>query len=139
MDYLRQLASSTPVLYDYCGTTAKITAEDYPSCQFAYGSFIFAIITGFCIGALALSNIIGIAYVNKKLSLGSLVAIAVTFEAIGMVTISRYTLLTTVTSTIKLSAVTNLRRSFIALGSTQMCSAFIMLNVLIFALPMSST
>lgn len=86
-----------------------------------------------------MSNIIGIAYVNKKMQLGTLVAIAVAFEALGMITISRYTLITTVTSTIKLEAVTNLRRSFIALGSTQMCSAFIMLNVLIFALPMSST
>jgi len=56
-----------------------------------------------------------------------------------MVTISRYTLIQTVTKTIKLENVTNLRRSFIALGSTQMCSAFILLNVLIFALPMSST
>jgi phosphate/sulfate permease len=39
----------------------------------------------------------------------------------------------------KLAEVTNLRRSFIALGSTQMCSALIMLTVLIFALPLSST
>ena len=73
--------------------TPSITADDFPSCQFAYGSFIFAVMTGFSIGALALSNIIGIAYVNKKMQLGQLVAIAVTFEAIGMLTISRYTLL----------------------------------------------
>ena len=95
--------------------------------------------TGFCIGTLALSNIIGVAYVNKKLSLGELVTIAVIFEAIGMLAISRYTLQQTVNKTINLAAITNLRKAFIALGSTQMCSAFIMLNVLIFALPMSST
>lgn len=95
--------------------------------------------TGFSIGTLALSNIIGIAYVNKKMKLGELVFIAVTFEAIGMLTISRYTLIRTVNQTIEVSAVTNLRKSFIALGSTQLCSAFIMLNILIFALPLSST
>jgi hypothetical protein len=83
---------SNSTLYSYCGTTSEITSEDFPSCEFAYGSFIFAIVTGFCIGTLALSNIIGIAYVNKKLSLGELVTIAVFFEALGMVTISRYTL-----------------------------------------------
>ena len=133
------MKSQVPTLYDYCGTTPAITAEDFPSCELAYGSFIFAIMTGFCIGALALSNIIGVAYVNKKLSLGELVGIAVFFEAIGMMTISRYTLVKTVKNTLNLEQVTNLRRSFIALGSTQMCSAFIMLGILIFALPMSST
>ena len=94
---------------------------------------------GFCIGSLALSNIIGIAYVNKKLSQGELVAIAVIFEAIGMITISRYTMHATVTNTFKLEGIMNLRRSLIALGATQMCSAFIMLNIMIFAVPMSST
>ena len=95
--FVRMLRENVPTLYSYCGTTSAITAEDFPSCELAYGSFIFAVMTGFCIGALALSNIIGVAYVNKKLSLGELVAIAVFFEAIGMMTISRYTLQATVT------------------------------------------
>lgn len=53
----------------YCGLTPSITAVDFASCEFAYCSFVFAAITGFCIGAISLSNIIGVAYVNKKLSL----------------------------------------------------------------------
>ena len=53
----------------YCGLTDQITAVDFPSCEFAYCSFVFAVMTGFCIGAISLSNIIGVAYVNKRLSL----------------------------------------------------------------------
>jgi phosphate/sulfate permease len=139
LEALHQVVTYSNQLYSYCGTTDKVTSQDFPSCEFAYCSFIFAIMTGFCIGTLALSNIIGLAYVNKKLSLGQLVFISCVFEVLGMLTISRYTLKTTVTKTIMLSEITNLRRSFIALGSTQMCSAFMMINVLIFSLPMSST
>lgn len=60
--------------------------------MFAYTSFVFAILTGVCIGAISLSNIIGIAYVNKKAKLTTLVTLATFFEAIGMLTMSRYTL-----------------------------------------------
>jgi hypothetical protein len=76
----------------YCGITDKITAVDFASCEFAYCSFVFALMTGFCIGAISLSNIIGVAYVNKRLSLKQLMYIAVFFEALGMLLISRYTL-----------------------------------------------
>ena len=76
----------------YCGTTDRITSEDFSSCMFAYTSFVFAILTGVCIGAISLSNIIGIAYVNKKARLAKLVALATFFEAIGMLTMSRFTL-----------------------------------------------
>lgn len=37
--------------------------------DFAYCSFAFAALTGFCIGGSALANVIGIAYINKRLSL----------------------------------------------------------------------
>jgi hypothetical protein len=37
--------------------------------DFAYCSFAFAVVTGFCIGGTALANIIGIGYNNKILSL----------------------------------------------------------------------
>ena len=43
------------------------------------------------------------------------------------------------TKTIPVSDIYNLRLGFIVLGSTQMCSALILVNVLIFALPMSTT
>jgi phosphate/sulfate permease len=76
----------------YCGLTQKITAVDFASCEFAYCSFVFAIMTGFCIGAISLSNIIGVAYVNKKLSLKQLMYLSVVFEGLGMLTMSRYTL-----------------------------------------------
>ena len=56
-----------------------------------------------------------------------------------MLVISRYTLNETVTKTINFNELTNLRKGFICIGSTQMCSALIMINILIFALPMSST
>ena len=107
--------------------------------MFAYTSFAFAILTGVCIGAISLSNIIGIAYVNKKAKLAPLVTLATIFEAIGMLTMSRFTLDYTVKFTIPVENITNLRLGFIVLGSTQMCSALILVNVLIFALPMSTT
>jgi len=65
--------------------------------------------------------------------------IAVVFEAIGMLVISRYTLNETVTKTINFNELLNLRKGMICIGSTQVCSALIMINILIFALPMSST
>ena len=37
--------------------------------NFAYASFAFAAVTGFCIGGTALANVIGIPYINKSLSL----------------------------------------------------------------------
>lgn len=37
--------------------------------NFAYASFAFAAVTGFCIGGTALANVIGIPYLNKRLSL----------------------------------------------------------------------
>ena len=76
----------------YCGTTDSVTSEDFSSCLFAWTSFVFAILTGVCIGAISLSNIIGIAYVNKKAKLATLVGLATFFEAIGMLTMSRFTL-----------------------------------------------
>ena len=112
---------------------------DFSSCEFAYCSFVFAVMTGFCIGAISLSNIIGVAYINKKLSLKQLMYISVVFEALGMLVISRYTLNETITKTLNFNAIDNLRKGFICIGSTQMCSALIMINILIFSLPMSST
>ena len=81
----------------YCGTTSEITSEDFPSCEFAYCSFVFAILTGFCIGAISLSNIVGIAYIHKKASLTWLLATTCFFEGLGMMTMSRYTLVQTIT------------------------------------------
>lgn len=105
----------------------------------AWSSFVFAILTGICIGAISLSTIIGIAYVNKKANLATLVFLACFFEAIGMLTMSRFTLDLTVRKTIPVDKISNLRLGFIVLGTTQMCSALILVNVLIFALPMSTT
>ena len=102
----------------YCGTTSSITSEDFSSCMFAYTSFVFAVLTGVCIGAISLSNIIGIAYVNKKANLTTLVGLATIFEAVGMLTMSRYTLRTTVTQTIPVAKIVNLRLGFIVLGTT---------------------
>ena len=56
-----------------------------------------------------------------------------------MLSMSRFTLKETITSTVNVNMVQNLRLGFIALGSTQMCSALILVNVLIFTLPMSTT
>jgi len=53
----------------YCGVNSAIQAVDFTSCEFAYSSIIFAVFTGFCIGAISLGNIIGVAYVNKKLTM----------------------------------------------------------------------
>ena len=41
--------------------------------NFAYSSFAFAEVTGFCIGGTALANVIGIPYINKRLSLSNAV------------------------------------------------------------------
>ena len=41
--------------------------------NFAYSSFAFAAVTGFCIGGTALANVIGIPYINKRLSLSNAV------------------------------------------------------------------
>jgi phosphate/sulfate permease len=65
--------------------------------------------------------------------------LAIFFEALGMLLISRFTLRRTVEKTINFQQITNLRTGFITLGSTQMCSALMMINILIFALPMSTT
>jgi phosphate/sulfate permease len=100
---------------------------------------VFAILTGVSIGALSLSNIIGMAYTHKKASMSTLLVLASIFEGLGMILLSRFTLNETVTNTIDFASVTNLRMGFIALGSTQMCSALILVNVLIFNLPLSST
>jgi hypothetical protein len=42
--------------------------------NFAYSSFAFAAVTGFCIGGTALANVIGIPYINKRLSLSNAVS-----------------------------------------------------------------
>lgn len=44
--------------------------------NFAYSSFAFAAVTGFCIGGTALANVIGIPYINKRLSLTNAVSIS---------------------------------------------------------------
>ena len=71
--------------------------------------------------------------------MSTMVALATFFEGFGMLSMSRFTLDKTVTKTIPVASITNLRLGFIVLGSTQMCSALILVNVLIFALPMSTT
>jgi hypothetical protein len=76
--YLLSLASP-PVVID------KI----YAAKDFAYCSFAFSVVTGFCIGGTALANIIGIGYVNKRLSLRSSLLIAMVFEILGNVLLSR--------------------------------------------------
>ena len=45
----------------------------YEEKNFAYSSFAFAAVTGFCIGGTALANVIGIPYINKRLSLSNAV------------------------------------------------------------------
>ena len=122
-----------------CGKTSSITSEDYTSCEFAYCSFVFACLTGVTIGAISISNIIGVAYVQKRASVFWLVTVTCIFEGIGMLTMSRFTLNETITATVDINKIHNLRLGFIALGSTQMCSSLILVNVLIFALPMSTT
>jgi phosphate/sulfate permease len=95
--------------------------------------------TGFCIGTISLANILGVAYSNKVMSLKKLLYLTLFFEALGMVLISRFTLNKTITLTVNFEKITNLRMGFICLGSTQMCSALIMICILIFSLPMSTT
>ena len=123
----------------YCGYTDEITSMGYPSCEYAYCSYVFAVLTGVTIGAISLSNIIGVAYVKKRATITWLVSVAALFEGIGMLSMSRLTLDQTVTNTLKISDIQNLRLGFIALGSTQLTSCLILINVLIFALPMSTT
>lgn len=41
----------------------------YEAKDFGLCSFAFALITGFCLGGTALTNIVGVAYVNNRLSL----------------------------------------------------------------------
>lgn len=41
--------------------------------SFAFASFAFAAVTGFCIGGTALANVIGIPYINKRLTLSNAV------------------------------------------------------------------
>ena len=57
------MGSSPKTPTEYCGTTDQITSQDFPSCEFAICSFVFAVLTGVTIGAISLSNIIGVAYV----------------------------------------------------------------------------
>ena len=45
--------------------------------NFGYASFAFAAVTGFCIGGTALANVIGIPYINKRLSLTNSVRIII--------------------------------------------------------------
>lgn len=47
----------------------------YEEKNFAYSSFAFAAVTGFCIGGTALANVIGIPYINKRLTLSHAVRI----------------------------------------------------------------
>ena len=69
--------------------------------------------------------------------------ISLFFEVIGNVFLSKYILLKTVSETINYEKIfkSNELRStgFISLGCALMSSALIMMNVTIFALPMSST
>ena len=73
----------------------------YEEKNFAYSSFAFAAVTGFCIGGTALANVIGIPYINKRLSLSHALMITVFFEVIGNVFLSKYILEQTVTFTLK--------------------------------------
>jgi phosphate/sulfate permease len=102
-------------------------------------AIIFGIMTGFCIGTISLANIIGVAFVNKSASRTTLLYMAIVFEGIGMLLISRFTTETTITSTVNFELVTNLRLGLICLGANQMCSAMIMICILVFSLPMSTT
>eukprot|EP00347_Sterkiella_histriomuscorum_P021274 403334582 len=94
--------------------------------NFAIASFAFAAITGFCIGGTALANVIGIPYISKRLSLSS-----------------AYILLQTIRNTIDFKQIFEhedlKNKGFLTLGSSLMATCLIMINVVIFALPMSST
>jgi phosphate/sulfate permease len=69
--------------------------------------------------------------------------ITVFFEVIGNVFLSKYILVKTVSDTINYQAIFNkpdlISTGFLSLGCALMSSALIMMNVTIFALPMSST
>ncbi len=69
--------------------------------------------------------------------------ITVFFEIIGNVFLSKYILVKTVTDTINYITIYNneklLSTGFLSLGCALMSSSLIMMNVTIFALPMSST
>ena len=104
--------------YGLCGHTDKITSGDYTSCEFAFCSFVFACLTGVTIGAISISNIIGVAYVQKRATVFWLVTVTCIFEGIGMLTMSRFTLDETITATVDINKIHNLRLGFIALGST---------------------
>ena len=69
--------------------------------------------------------------------------ITVFFEVIGNVFLSKYILLKTVSDTINYETIFNnpslISTGFLSLGCALMSSALIMMNVTIFALPMSST
>jgi hypothetical protein len=75
-------------------------------------------VTGFCIGGTALANVIGIPYINKRLSLSHAVRlttlfifakliITVFFEVLGNVFLSKYILEKTVTETINYITIYN--------------------------------
>jgi phosphate/sulfate permease len=70
--------------------------------DFGYTSFVFSAITGFCIGGSALANIIGMGYLNKRLSMTNALIISVVFETIGNLFLSRYILKATITKTMYL-------------------------------------
>ena len=85
--------------------------------NFAYSSFAFSAITGFCIGGTALANVIGIPYISKRLSLKNAVRYSIVikyqllitlfFEVIGNVFISKYILEKTVSKTINFNTIFN--------------------------------
>ena len=54
-------------------SSAEAAVNQYEEKNFAYSSFAFAAVTGFCIGGTALANVIGIPYINKRLSLSNAV------------------------------------------------------------------
>lgn len=70
-----------------------MSGAGYDETSFAYASFAFSAVTGFCIGGTALANVIGVPYTSKHLSLTNSLLISVTFEAIGNVALSKYILI----------------------------------------------
>ncbi|CDW80953.1 phosphate permease [Stylonychia lemnae] len=127
-------------MFDTSGTMRGLMGEEE---NFAYTSFAFAAVTGFCIGGTALANVIGIPYTSKRLSLSNCLLISVLFEALGNVILSKFILLQTIKNTINFTQIygaQNLRKKgFISLGSSLMATCLMMINVTIFALPLSST
>ncbi len=124
--------------------------------NFAYASFAFAAVTGFCIGGTALANVIGIPYINKRLSLTNAVShssscflgyppyflfvinnnfilqllISVFFEIIGNLFLSKYILEETVTNTIKYSKLIQVTE-FRSIGILSLGSALVKICLLI--------